>query len=486
MRGSHKVALLTFVGLLSQASTIISSIVLVRFLSQESYGIFRQLFLITSTCLLVCTFGLPTSILFSFPKISKGEQKGYLIQTMVLLAISGTVGTLIVFFLSGYIAVKFDNPVIQEILPFFSLYILFQVSIQYISAMYMGLDKYKHASIIQIAMQLSHFFVVMGSVYFWGDLHIVMRNILIFAALQTAVLIPFSLRKFKDVSTVWKKDFLRKQLGYSLPLGLSFIVDFLGREIDKCCFALFFSPAIYAIYVVGALEIPMFREIGTAISSVLVPKISELHHESKQSEIASLWKETIRKSILIFFPSFGLLLLVSKQLIIVLFTETYGGATIVFQIYLCLILLRIFNPNIILQALGKTKLILLNSICFVTINTVLNIVFIKVLKLGISGPAIATIISFLWMNLFAFFAALSYTDFSFKQVFPSKDFSKISVAVILGYIIPKYFFNILENNHLVNGLLLGTVFVLVFALSGWMMKVFDRDDIQIVTRILRK
>ena len=485
MRGTYKVALLSFVNLFSQAFSILSGIFLVRFYSPEDYGTYRQVFLIVLTCSYIFSAGIPASLLYFFPNMSKQEKKGILIQTIIILLILGVLGSFLVFFFTPLISDKFSNPAINTILPFFSFYILFYVLIQYIQGMFMGLDQYKNVTISQIVIQLSTPVIVVASILLDAGIYRIMQLLFIYMVIQTLVIVYISLHIFRDVETQWKKSDILKQLRFSLPLGMSGIVWFVGKEIDKCCLALLFTPAVYAIYVVGALEIPTLAELNTTISSVLLPKMSALREQNKTDQIVSLWKETIRKSMLIFFPAFWILFLVAQPLIVTLYTNQYIESVAVFKIYLCLLCLRITGHNVILQAYGKTKIILVSSVIFIILNISLNILFLKVLKTGITGPAIATLISYVVLTVFGVMASLYYMKRSFIEIFPLKEFIKITLISIGAYSIPIYLFSSVQS-YLIKGIVSGATFASLYLFMGWYFKIFTYDDIFLIFKFIRK
>ena len=477
--------ILTVAGFLGQLCSILTGVFLVRLLTKESYGLFRQIFLVTDTFVYIFSICLPSSILYFFPKLNINKKKGFLIQTVLLLLILGFIGSTISFFLSPLIAQKFSNPEIKDILYFFSFYIMFQISIQFISPMLMGIDKYKQASFVQFLITLLRMILIVLSVYLGASIYTLMKIVLIFTIIQAVIIIIFAFGKFKGIKVEWDKTLVKKQFLYSLPLGTGAIVWFIGKEIDKYFLSIFFSTSDYAIYTVGALEIPIFRQFSTAISSVLIPKISKLYSDNKKQEIIDVWKEAIRKCMLIFIPSFGLLLLVSNDLITTLYTFEYLESSVIFKIYLLLILIRLFNPNIILQAIGKTKYIMFCSILFVIMNITLNYIFIEIFKWGITSPAVATVISYVVMLSLALYFALSNVKISFKQIFSTRDFTKISICTFTGFVVPYYLLPNIHNSF-INGLLLGISFVAIFGTFGWFIKIFSKDDIDVILNQLKK
>ena len=479
MRSSYKVVLLSLVEILSQASSILMTLCLVRFLSQQAYGTFRQAFLVVSTFSYLLNFYLPASLLYFFPKMERSEQKGILIQTICALVTLGFIGSLAVFALSEFIAGEFHNPQLESLFRYFAFYIVFEVTVQYISPMFMGIDQYKKASIIQLFMNVSRLVVVGIALVAGAGVRELLQTILVFMGVQAAVILTISWRCFRDSKTTWHKRFIGQQFSYALPMGLSSVVWFLGKEIDKYFLALYFTPTIYSLYVIGALEIPLFRAISNAIRAVLIPQIAQLYHGNQRQEIAEIWGETMRKSMLLFLPAAVGLYLVAEPMIVTLFTIDYLGAVPVFKIYLVMVCFRIFHGEVIVQALGKTRIIFITSCTFVVLNIILNYVSIKIMHLGIIGPALATIIASFTNVIMILIASLHHLGYPLRQIFPGKAFLRI-ILTLAGAYAGGYCSQIFVSGYFWRGLVSGTTFGVIFVMGGWLLRIFTFDDIEMV------
>ncbi len=485
MRGSHKVLLLSLLGLFSQATSILLGIVLVRLYLPAEYGTFRQAFFLVETVAYICTIALPASLLYFLPGMSPERQKGMVLQTMLSLAALGLVGSVVLRLFSAQFSELFNNPELAEILPYFSFYPFLHATVQHVGAMYMGLDRYKTASLVQALVNLTKFLVIIAGSLYGLSVPDLMRLVLIYMAAQLGVVIVISLRPYQRIKAFYSYELLISQLQYAIPLGISGIVWFLGKEIDKYFVAAFVPPALYAIYAVGALEIPVFHEISIAISSVLVPKIAESHKRRDPFAIARLWSEVIRKSALIFVPSFGLLFLLAEPLIAILYTSKYLPAVLVFQAYLGLILLRIFNPNMILQGIGKTQTVLVSSVLFISVNAGLNYLALKVLDMGIIGPALATLAAFAFMNLWSTLAAARHLGVRPSEFLPFGYLFRISAVTLAAYGLPAFAFFRLESYWL-QGIFTGLSFAAIFALGAKGGKLYTQDDLQLILGRFRK
>ena len=63
---------------------------------------------------------------------------------------------------------------------------------------------------------------------------------------------------------------------YSWPLLMASSLSIVGLKADHVVVASVLGTLAYAIYSVGAFEIPVFNLLQNSVTSVLIPKITEL------------------------------------------------------------------------------------------------------------------------------------------------------------------------------------------------------------------
>jgi O-antigen/teichoic acid export membrane protein len=127
------------------------------------------------------------------------------------------------------------------------------------------------------------------------------------------------------------------QLRYSVPIGLTSLLFWIQSEAHHYIVGRQFDPAVYALYAVGCLSIPLVAILNDSVSSVLLPKVNRLHTESRGEEILPLTAHALRKLWAFQIPLYVLLLVTGRDLIAWLFTEQYGPAWPIFAVNLTLV-----------------------------------------------------------------------------------------------------------------------------------------------------
>ena len=218
-----------------------------------------------------------------------------------------------------------------------------------------------------------------------------------------------------------------------------------------------------------------------SLSSVLVGPMSGLIQAGKLIEVIRLWRETTRKCMLLFVPACFGFVVISHQLIHVLFTEQYDAAVPVFRIYTGLILLRVLNGQIVLQGLGKTHAVTWLTGLFLVMNVALNVLSVKALDLGIEGPAWATVVSYAVVGVVGSIWAQTVLGVKFKSYFCLRTFAEVfvsaafaaGVAGALGYWLG-------EGSVFVALILKALVYLIVFSVCGAALRLYSRDDMRLL------
>jgi O-antigen/teichoic acid export membrane protein len=272
---------------------------------------------------------------------------------------------------------------------------------------------------------------------------------------------------------------LKAQFTYSFPLGMSLIIGVTRKYIDQFIIAFIYDPVNFAIYSRGAFELPFVALIPYNLTKLMIPKMVEYLKDDRKSSVLPLWHESMRKTSLFFFPLFIFSFIFTEQIFTLLFTSDYLDSVPIFRIYLILLPFRIIAYRTILQAVGKTKQILIAVNISLIISVVLGIAFERVL--GLRGPAIAIVIGELAGSSYMLWQTKIYLRVSLSVLFPIKRlFYPFLISAIVGVIVlPLSFLNFNTLLLLVTSALLYLV-VYVFVMRFF--NFFTKDEWELICR----
>jgi O-antigen/teichoic acid export membrane protein len=175
-----------------------------------------------------------------------------------------------------------------------------------------------------------------------------------------------------------------------MHLGFYDLLQTVFRWIDKFVISLFIAAPLAAIYYNGAQEIPLLSYLLGAVSSSVLLQLASAKSISNELKYLPM-RESGKFLASIVFPLFFFLLLFSKELFSVVFTDKYLPAVPIFIVSIMVLPLRAYNYTNILQHLHRGALINKGAIMDLIIALLLMYPLFKVF--GLPGVALAFVVS---------------------------------------------------------------------------------------------
>jgi O-antigen/teichoic acid export membrane protein len=220
-------------------------------------------------------------------------------------------------------------------------------------------------------------------------------------------------------------------LRYGLPLALTGLAGKFAFQFDRLVVSHNFTPALFAVYVVGAVELPITAIVQQAVNAVLVPALSRHYAAGDLAGLAALWRRAIRRTSLILFPFFVYFMLTSTATVRFLFGGSYAESADVFRVYLLLVPLRVATYGLITQAIGRTHINLTASFVLLAMNAVLVLTLIG--PLGLVGAALGTVLATFGTSLYYLFRLRRILRMSIRALFPWRMLAiNLALTVLAG------------------------------------------------------
>ncbi|MEF3694328.1 MAG: oligosaccharide flippase family protein [Candidatus Cloacimonadota bacterium] len=435
---------------------------LARVLSQSDYGSYRQLFLIYTTLSTILLLGLPQSMLYFIPKLSdEAQRRRFIARSVDLVSLLALIMTITILIFRPLISKAFSNPQLYPLLIVFAFYPLYMFVSQIYSAIMMGrkqADKVVKFSIFSMATDLV---LILGTAVLIRKLEYIVLGLMI-AAFAQWLYARISLRR-EGSAYEFNWDEYKRQFKYSLPIGLSSIIGILAVQLDKIVISGYFNPAQYAVFAVGAMELPFIGILVNSVYSVVLPAMSS---SDSPDDLAQLYRGAVRKNALLVFPLAVLFFVLASDVMSFLYSVRYEGAAVFFRIYLLTLPIRVGIFGMIFQAANRTKYIMQNSILTLLANLALNLILVNT-GLKMQGPAIATVVVtylsaviYLWLIHFRL-------GYSLRKMFPTEQLIRTLFASLLAGAIV-YPFLLLIDLQLVRLIVVPLLFLILYlGLAYW-------------------
>lgn len=195
---------------------------------------------------------------------------------------------------------------------------------------------------------------------------------------------------FLFCKTLYQNDVLKTlSLRQWWFIGFTDAIGILAKWMDKLLLVYFLTPAEFAIFFNGSIEIPLFGIGISVIGSLLLVEIAK--DLSNREANLQLFRSTFLLLSAIVFPLFWFLLFARYEIFHVVFGNKYNSSIEIFLLCLLIIPVRITHYSAILQNYNKAKVILKGALLDIVIA--LAAMPLLYYTMGVKGVALAIVFS---------------------------------------------------------------------------------------------
>ncbi|MEE4311340.1 MAG: oligosaccharide flippase family protein [candidate division KSB1 bacterium] len=476
---SDKAGMITIGRFLRALGKLMLAIIIVRLLSKFEYGTYRQIILLYSLFSVVLLLGIPTSLYYFIPKYDGDKVRLFIVQSEAVLFLLGLILGLIFFATAFYWGQLFKNAEISGYLRVFALYPLFDFPAQSLAPILICYDRHRAAAIVNLIFAFTNIFSMLIPLLLGYSLYAAFWTLVIVSAIQLFFALLYIMKLIGGFSGLMELGILKGQLRYSIPLGFSSIVTILSRELDKLVISIFFLPQVFAVYTVGARELPFVTIIPYAVASTLFPKFVTMFENREKEEFFRLWHSAIRKVSLLLLPLIPFFMITATEVVTILYTKEYSGAVPVFRIYLLLLLVHITAFDSVVLSMGLPRLVLYGSVGALVLNVAANVILIKII--GFTGPAIATILVTFMITYYFMRVIRKRYEVTWQRLFPWKAYGKILITAIgSGLLIFPLTF--ISAHPVIKVLVIAAAFWTLYFTLCYVFRIIQKGDIDFVKR----
>lgn len=379
----------------------ITRILIGRLLGPDLYGEVVLGFAVLTLSTIFVIAGIDIGVGRYLPRSDDPEYKrGVLVSAYHIVVPLSLLCAGIVAFLAEPIArYAFHSPQITVIIQIFALTIPFSVFIRLTVGTTKGLEQPQYQAIIRsITLPVSKLvfavaaillgFKAVGVTWAWAG-----------AYAGTAVLAIYYLVRHTTLFERSPSRTMRRELlVFSLPMMITVSMYKVFHDADTFILGFFFSTDLVATYDT-AYRLPSFLKITlTAFSFLFLPVISRFHTNGETSEMGQTYRTVTKWIFVVTLPI--ALVFISYPTVVIEYTfgpEYVAGSTALTILAIGYLVHAVFGlSGEVLTAVGKSKLMMYDSLAVVGVNLLLNIYLIP--SYGMVGAAIATLVGYIVMD----------------------------------------------------------------------------------------
>src|ERR1700722_7339552 len=308
-------------------------LLLVRRLSKEELGLYKQAFLVVGTATVSLPLGVGIGAYFFLPREPcRGGQ--LMLNILLCHAFTGSLALIALLFAPVLLRVIFNSSDLEQYAPLIGIVILLWGIAYFLETAVIANQESRIAAALIIVAQLSKTGFMVTAAIVAAAVRSLLYAALFQGIVQTGLLIWYLNWRFPGFWRSFDGSLLRRQLSYAIPFGLAALLYTLENDYHNYFVSNRFGPVNFAVYSIGCLDIPLIAILIEAVGSVMVPRASALQREDNRPELIRLTVRVMRKLALTFLPVYAFLMVAGKDFIVALFTPRYADSWPIFAINL--------------------------------------------------------------------------------------------------------------------------------------------------------
>ncbi|HEX8250356.1 MAG TPA: oligosaccharide flippase family protein [Pyrinomonadaceae bacterium] len=349
-------------------------LLVVRFLTQEKVGVYRQVFLVIANAVSILPLGFSMSA-FYFLNRETEKRSAVVFNILLFNALVGGLACAALFLFPQLLGNLFNNAEITRLAPVIGVVIWLWIFSAFLETIAVANQESRLATAFIILAQLTKTALMALAVIIFSTVESFLYAAMAQAGLQALVLLVYLNNRFPRFWRSFDFKFFREQMFYALPFGLAGLLWTLQMDIHNYFVGHRFSAAEFAVYAYGCFQLPLITMLSESVTSVLIPRMSELEARGDKAEMIRLTARAMQKLAFFFFPVYVFLLITAQTFMTTLFTEKFAASVPIFLINLTLLPFDIWVVDPITRAYSELGRFLLTLRVFILLALVAALFF---------------------------------------------------------------------------------------------------------------
>ena len=371
-------------------------ILLTRTLSQNEYGLFKQVFLIVTSATSLLPFGFGLSAYYYLPREKDPRQRGQIILNILLFnGLIGFAACLLLVLWPGLIVQIFSDQTIRLYAAPIGVVILLWLFSSFLEIAAIANQELRLATVFIVLGQLSRTALLIAAALIFDSVRALIYAAIIQGSLQCVALLWYVSSRFPHFWRSFDWELTKKQIAYAVPFGLVGLLYTVQTDLHNYFVSNRFNAATFAIYSIGVAQLPLVGLLRESVANVILPRISYLQKHDQADEIVVLLANAIRKLAAFYLPLFAVLMVTGREFLTVLFTSAYAHSWPVFAINLLLLPISLLEVDAVVRAYESYRFFIVKLQIVITVIMVFAL-WVGIARFGLVGAiSVVVIINFL-------------------------------------------------------------------------------------------
>jgi O-antigen/teichoic acid export membrane protein len=410
------------------AASFVIPVLLVRTFNQTEFGTYKQLFLIYGTLYGLAQLGMAESLYYFVPR--KPQESGpYVANTLITLAMAGLACMAVLWCSEDLIIGWLSNPQLADHVVLLGAFLVLMLVSAAFEIVMVARKQHLTAAWTYGTSDVARTTLLVIPAFVHGGLRGVLWGGVAFGALRVVAMLYWLWREFgadlRPDRRLW-----RYQLAYALPFALAVGIEVLQANLHSYVVASKFDAATFAIYAVGCLQIPLVDLITTSAANVMMVKMAEDGLHDQMATALELWHHTMSRLALLIFPLAVVLLMLSRDVIITLFTSNYVASVPIFMTWTLTIIPAVFCVDAVLRAYAQTRFLFAMNV--LRLGLVVALISWCLSAFGLVGAVLVTLMATTIVRILSIARIAQLFEVPLRRILPWRHLAGIAVCAIVA------------------------------------------------------
>ena len=328
---------------------------LVRLLTVSDFGAYRQFFLLEMYIAGIFQLGLTQALYYFIPRDVRNAGAYLLNSVLMNLAVFAIAFTAIGL-VSGPLSTWLKMGILRDAFWTLTAYVMIMVLAIACDSFLVARQRVKAAAFFEVAGQALSSLLCVIAAFATRRLDAILIALVVARAVQLLGMLGYIHWRLHGFRAERYFFGIGEQLRYGLVLGASGTIFSLMIRLHEFFVSRYYGTEGFAIYSAGCTELPFIPMFTQSLAAVALGQFAKLEQENDWEGIRRLWHRVLVSSYAVALPVVVGLLLVSKPLILFMFTDTYAAAVPIFQINTLSKLSLVFNSALVLRAMNRNDI----------------------------------------------------------------------------------------------------------------------------------
>jgi O-antigen/teichoic acid export membrane protein len=416
---ASRTAILGISRIANKGLTILTPLLLVRFLSIEQFGEYREFLLYVTVLGPFASFYINNSLLYFVPRAIEHHRR-YVTQAVLM-----TFGTSIAAILVAAILAQFIAPFADRILVLSVLgYVFFATNFDFWESYWLARKQSFNVLVYSTGVLAIRALTVILTAYLAKDVSMMIAALVIMELCRLVIFVAVAYRMGLLSATV-KRSSLKEQARFIFPVGIAGLLVMVNSYVGQLFVSYSLGAALLAYYVVGTTLQPVIAIFRNTIADIVLPETMSVAHDSAEASL-NLWQKSSVFSCLVLIPIVVVASCISDPLITTLFTDAYRPAVPIFEIYLLTLVRECFDFGVPLRVAARTSKFVIGNLVALFVN--LPLILILANSFGVLAPAIAFVVARFFNGFYLAYAVAKAFDINVRVLLPWSEIFKVFLA----------------------------------------------------------